>query len=357
MRGGPSGENAEAGEEYRMAIQLVSRIVLAAAAATLSCVAALADFNDRKPINYTVDGATVTGYFKVVAEAINGIMREHYPGSAATYRPGSPAGGILNIAHGKADISFTGGAPEIAFALEGKAPFKEPLKGKFQFVMLLHQGLIVHSLMTKDWADRNGIRSFADIAAKKPQMRLHVNQLANLQSTLGMYVSLFDAYGIKEEEVTKGALIHRSNSSGGFESLRDGKIDVYINGGFLPTAEVTDIARGRGLMWVSATQDRIKTAAGRWGYDTISVPKGVYPFVTEDDWTIAQWNAVVAGAHVPEETIYKFIRGMAENVERVRSVHPSLRPWAVERVVRNPTPLDYHPGAARYYREAGVLKQ
>ena len=339
-----------------MAIRFAKLMVLATSAVMASTFPALADFNDRKPISYSVDGATVTGYFKVVAEAINGIMREHYPGTDATYRPGAPAGGILNISNGKSDIIMTGGAPEIAYALEGKAPFKESLKGKFQFVMLLHQGLIVHNLMTKDWADRNGIRSFADIAAKKPQMRLHVNQLANMQSTLGMYVSLFDAYGIKEQEVTKGTVIHRSNSSGGFEALRDGKIDVYINGGFLPTAEVTDIARGRALMWVSGTQDRIKAAAGRWGYDTIRVPKGIYPFVTEDDYTIAQWNAVLAGAHVPEETIYKFIRGMAENADRVRSVHPSLKEWSVERVVRNPTPVAYHPGAARYYREKGVLK-
>src|SRR5215211_3510601 len=75
---------------------------------------------------------------------------------------------------------------------------------RHEAVMLLHNGLVVHSLMTKDWADRNGITSFADIAAKKPQMRLHVNQLANLQSTIAMYVALFDAYGIKEEEVTRG---------------------------------------------------------------------------------------------------------------------------------------------------------
>ena len=330
--------------------------VLAASLAALASMPAGAEFNDNKPITYTLDGATAGGYFKVVAEAVNGIIRETYPGSAPTYKPGSPAGGILNISRGQADFIFTGGAPEIAFALDGKAPFTEPLKGKFSFVMLLHNGLVVHSLMTKDWADRNGIHSFADIAAKKPHMRLHVNQLANLQSTLGMYVSLFDAYGIKEEEVTKGSAIFRSNASGGFEALRDGKIDVFINGGFLPTAEVADIARGRSLMWIAGEPDRIKAAAGRWGYDALVVPKGIYPFVTQDDVTIVQWNAVLAGAHVPDETVYKFIKAMADNQDRVRSIHPSLAQFAIDRVVRNPTQVPYHPGAARFYREAGVLK-
>jgi TRAP transporter TAXI family solute receptor len=330
--------------------------VLVAAAIGLAALPASADFKDKSPINYTVDGATATGYFKVVAEAINGIIRETYPGSAATYKPGSPAGGILNISRGQSDFSFTGGAPEIAFALDGKAPFTESLKGKFKFVMLLHNGLVVHSLMTKDWADRNGIASFADIAAKKPIMRLHVNQLANLQSTLGMYVALFDTYGIKEAEVTKGTTVFRSNSAGGFDALRDGKIDVFINGGFLPTAEISDIARARPLLWISGAPDKIKEAGDRWGYDAVTVTKGIYPFVTKDEATIVQWNAVVAGAHVPDETIYKFIKAMADNQGRVRSIHPSLANFSLESVSRNPTKVPYHPGAERLYREAGVLK-
>jgi uncharacterized protein len=315
-----------------------------------------AGFNDNSPINYTMDGATATGYFKVVAEAINGLMRETYPGSAATYKPGSPAGGILNISRGQSDFTFNGGATEIGYALDGKAPFTESLKGKFQFVMLLHEALVIHPLMTKEWADRNGIKSFVDIAAKKPAMRLHVNQLANLQSTVSMYVALFDAYGIKEEEVTKGFPVLRSNAAGGLDGLRDGKIDVFINGGFLPTAEVADVARGRPLLWISGDPVKNKAAADRWTNKPIAVPKGIYPFVTQDDVTIALWNAVVAGAHVPEETVYKLVKAMAQNQHRVRSIHPSLGQFAIEKVAPNPTQLSYHPGAARYYREIGLLK-
>ena len=221
---------------------------------------------------------------------MNGIVREVYPGTAATYKPGSPAGGILNISRGQSDFTFNAGATEIGYALDGKAPFTESLKGKFHFVMLLHQGLVVHSLMTKDWADRNGIKSFADIAAKKPQMRLTVNQLANLQSTISMYVSLFDAYGIKEEEVTKGSPVFRSNAAGGLDALRDGKIDVFINGGFLPTAEIADVARGRPLVWIAGDPVKNKAAADRWTNAPIAVPKGIYPFVTQDDVSIALWN-------------------------------------------------------------------
>lgn len=332
------------------------RIAIAAAMAAFCALPAHADFNDNKPISYTVDGATATGYFKVVTEAINGLVREAYPGTAATYKPGSPAGGILNISRGTSDFTFNAGATEIAYALDGKTPFTESQKGKFSFVMMLHQALMIHPLMTKDWAERNGIRSFADIAAKKPVMRLHVNQIANLQSTVSMYVALFDAFGIREDEVTKGAPVFRSNAAGGLDALRDGKIDVFINGGFLPTAEIADVGRGRPLMWISGDPIKTKAAADRWTSKVVPVPKGVYSFVTQDELTIALWNSVVAGAHVPEETVYKFVKAMAQQQDRVRAIHPSLAEFAPAKVFGNPTQLSYHPGAARYYREAGLLK-
>ena len=43
---------------------------------------------------------------------------------------------------------------------------------------------------------------------------------------------------------------------------------------------------------------------------------------------------------------------MAENGERVRSIHPTLAQFSVERAARNPTQVPYHPGAERFYRDA-----
>src|SRR5262249_45661717 len=173
---------------------------------------------------------------------------------------------------------------------------------------------------------------------------------------VSMYIALFDAYGIKEDEVTKGMQVFRSNAAGGLDALRDGKIDVFINGGFLPTAEIADVGRGRPLAWIAGDPAKTKAAAARWTSKVIPVPKGVYSFVTHDDLTIALWNSVVAGAHVSEETVYKFVKALFQNQARVRAIHPSLAEFTPEKVYGNPTQLSYHPGAARYYREVGLLK-
>ena len=338
-------------------IKAISNLGAAIAGATLMSASALAQFNDNKPISYSVDGATATGYFKVVTEAINGIVREAYPGTDATYKPGSPAGGILNLSTGRSDFAFNASPVEIKYANEGKAPFKEPYKGKFHFVMMLHEGLIVHNLMTKDWADRHGIASFDDIASKKPPMNITVNLAANLQSTVTMYQLFFGAFGINEAQATNGGKsMIRGNSATGFGALRDGKVDVFVNGGFVPTAEVIEVARGRPLQWISADSAKLAREAEKWGLKVATIPKDAYPFITKDESTLAIWNAIVVGDHVSEETVYKFTKAVMENEARMRSIHPTLAKFTRAEAVKNITGLSVHKGAARYYREAGLSK-
>jgi TRAP transporter TAXI family solute receptor len=338
-------------------IRAIQTGMIASVALFLGVASAMADFADKKPISYSVDGATATGYLKVVTESLNGIVREAYPGSDATYKPGSPAGGILNISTGKSEFTFNAAPAEISYAHEGKAPFKESLKGKFKFVMMLHNDLVIHNIMTKEWADKNGITSFEDIARKQPVMRLAVNQPANLQSTVTMYQNLFTTFGIDEKQVTNnGAGVIRANSATGLDALRDGKIDVFINGGFVPTAEITDVSRGRELVWISGSQEKMQEAAKKWGISVYKVPKDAYPFMTKDEYTNTIWNAIVAGASVPEETVYKFTKALFENQARVRAIHPTLSQFSPQNNSRNVTPMDIHPGAARYFREVGLLK-
>ncbi len=338
-------------------IKAIANLSAAIAGAALMSVSALAQFNDNKPISYSVDGATATGYFKVVTEAINGIVREAYPGTDATYKPGSPAGGILNLSTGRSDFAFNASPVEIQYANEGTAPFKEPYKGKFHFVMMLHEGLIVHNLMTKDWADRHGVASFDDIASKKPPMGITVNLAANLQSTVTMYQLFFRAFGINEAQATDGGKsMIRGNSATGFDALRDGKVDVFINGGFIPSAEVTEVARGRPLQWISADRAKLAKEAEKWGLTVATIPKGAYPFITRDESTLAIWNAIAVGDHVSEETVYKFTKAVMENEARMRSIHPTLAQFSRTEAVKNITGLSVHKGAERYYREAGLRK-
>ena len=314
-------------------------------------------FNDNKPISFSIDGASATGFAKALAEALNAIIRDVYPGSDATYKPGSPVGGILNLSSGKSDLTYSGAAVEIAYAVEGKAPYKQSLKDKVKWVTTLHLGNVAHSIANKSWADKYGIKTFKDIAAKKPPMRIGMNQRGTLQSYLGLTMAIFNTYGIQESDFEKwGGSIFRSNVNTNIEAFRDGKIDVIVNGTFLRTASIIDIARNRELVWIYGDAENMEKAAKRWGNNHVVVPKSTYPFMTRDAHTVVSYSAVLAGAHVSDETVYKWLKALDSNLKRVRSVHPAMAEFDLAKYMKNPTQLGYHPGAARFYREKGWMK-
>src|SRR5215216_2735485 len=112
----------------------MSLVHAALAASLLIALPALADFNDKKPINATVTGATPSGYPRTMVEGLNAVVRDAYPGSAVSFKPNSPGGGVLAIAEKQADFTATATGTEIRLANEGKDPYPKPLKGKFSYV-------------------------------------------------------------------------------------------------------------------------------------------------------------------------------------------------------------------------------
>src|SRR5258707_6866134 len=112
--------------------------------AMLAAFPALADFNDSKPVTATVTGATPSGYPRTMVEGLNAVVRDAYPGSAISFKPNSPGGGVLAIAEGQADFTATATGTEIRLADEGTAPYPKTLKCKFSSVMMLYANPFLH---------------------------------------------------------------------------------------------------------------------------------------------------------------------------------------------------------------------
>lgn len=331
---------------------------LAAAAACVALAApASADFGDNKPITATLTGSTPTGYPRALAEGLNAIVREAYPGSSISLKPNSPGGAVILISEGEADFTVSGTGTEIKLANEGKPPYEKSFKGKFNFVMKLFDSQLAHFIMTKAWADANGIKSWADIAAKKPKMRLAINRVDNPQTTLGGPYEVMKAYGFTYDDIRKwGGSYVLGNSSFGLDAMTDGKADVFMNVRNLGDSLIKDLAGKRDLLWIPGDAAKMQQAAAAFDNTVSTVPKGTYPFMDTDQPTINQWVAMLAGAHVSDETVYKYVKAVAEAEERVKKIGGNIRTFTTAGMVQNPSNLPYHPGALRYYKEKGLVK-
>jgi TRAP transporter TAXI family solute receptor len=333
------------------------RVVLLAAAMA-AAVPVFADFSDKQPINATVTGATPSGYPRTMVEGLNALVRDTYPGSAISFKPNSPGGGVLAIAEKQADFTATATGSEIRLASEGRAPYKTALMGKFSYVMMLYDNQFMHFVMTKEWAEANGIKNWADIAAKKPKMRLAINRPDNPQTTIGGPYEVMKAYGFAITDIEKwGGSFVLGNSQIGLDALTDGKADVFMNARNLGDSLLKDIAGKRELLWIDGDMAHMQRAADAFHFKADMVPKGTYPFMEKDYPTVRMWVSLLAGAHVPDEVVYKYVKAVAENEARVHAIGGSLKTsFATAHMARNPASLTYHPGALRYYKEKGLVK-
>jgi uncharacterized protein len=331
---------------------------MALVAALAAAAPAFADFNDKKPINATVTGATPSGYPRTMVEGLNAVVRDTYPGSAVSFKPNSPGGGVLAIAEGQADFTATATGTEIKLANEGKFPFKAPLKDKFFMAVQLYDNQFVHFLMTKEWADVNGIKSWDDIAAKKPRMRLAINRPDNPQVSIGGPYALMEAHGFTIQDIEKwGGSYVLGNSQIGLDAITDGKADVFMNARNLGDSLVKDIAGKRALLWIDGDPAKVAKGAAVFDNKMDMVPKGTYPFMEKDYPTVRMSVFLLAGKHVSEETVYKYVKALAENESRVQGIGGSLKTaFTVQKMATNPANLPYHPGALRYYKEKGLVK-
>ncbi len=333
------------------------RMLFAAAALAALAAPALAGFDDKSPITATVTGATPTGYPRAMVEGLNAVVRDTYPGSAVSFKPNSPGGGVLAIAEGQADFTATPTGTEVKLANEGRFPFKAPLKGKFSLAMMLFDAQYIHVLMTKAWADANGIRSFADIAAKKPRMRLAINRPDNPQTTIGGPYEMMKSHGFTIDDIPKwGGSYVLGNSSIGMNAILDDKADVFLNIRNLGDSLIKDVANKRPLLWIDDDPAKVKQAAAAFDNSVAMVPKGTYPFMEKDYPTIRQWVALLVGAHTPDEVVYKYVKAIAENQDRVQKIGGSIKAFTTANMTNNPAGLPFHPGALRYYKEKGMVK-
>ena len=84
-----------------------------------------------------------------------------------------------------------------------------------------------------------------------------------------------------------------------------------------------------------------------------TIAAGTYPGQDKAVNTIAQPNFLAVNASVDENHVYLLTKAMYENLPFLQAIHPATKAMAVEKALAG-LPVPLHPGAARYYKEAGL---
>jgi uncharacterized protein len=141
------------------------------------------------------------------------------------------------------------------------------------------------------------------------------------------------------------------------DALMNRRIAGMFLGGGVPTGAVTQTFAALGsdqVVLLEVTDDQlVQLRASYPVWQRFVIPAGTYPGQEEPVRTIAQPNILVTTSDVDDEVIYLVLKTIWDNMGTLHRHHAATRTMHLDRAVEG-LPVPLHPGAVRFYREAGI---
>ncbi len=194
----------------------------------------------------------------------------------------------------------------------------------------------------------SGIKTFEDLKGK----RVNIGNPGSGQR--GTMEVLMERYGWDKGDFKLASELKASEQS---KALCDNKIDamVYVVGH--PSGAIKEATTSCDSVIVEVAGDKVDALIGDNSYyRTATVPGGMYKGNDADTMTFGVGATFVSSTNVPEDTVYHIVKAVFENFDTFKKLHPAFANLKKEEMVKDGLSAPLHPGAEKYYREAGLLK-
>lgn len=166
-----------------------------------------------------------------------------------------------------------------------------------------------------------------------------------------------EAHGVTRESIAKnGGVVETMGYAQELQAYQDGNIDVAFFAGGLPLGMLSQVENSPGFDLVPFEEEAMKKVIEALpGVSEAVIPAGTYKNQTEDVRAMYFVNHLVTSADVDEEIVYQATKLMMEKYAEFHGLFPGAEEIDDKDPLANNF-LPVHPGAERYYREAGLLK-
>lgn len=219
-----------------------------------------------------------------------------------------------------------------------EAGFRAPLK-KLRAIAATYPNYI-HIVASRE----SGIRTLEDLKGKRisvgaPKSGTELNARA-----------IFKAAGLTYQDMGRVEFLPYAES---VELIKNRQLDATLQSSGLGMAAIRDLAAMMPINFIEIPSEvvaKIESPA----YQPGVIPAGTYDGQDQDVATIAITNLLVTHEDVDEEIAYQMTKLMFENLDRLVNAHSAAKAIRLENAAKG-LPIPLHPGAERYYKEAGVL--
>lgn len=317
-------------------MRLTKKISLFAAAAAITASTAVL----AAPTFINVLTGGTSGVYYPIGVALSQLYSNGIEGSKTSVQATKASVENLNLLQaGRGELAFALG-DSVADAWNGveDAGFKAPLK-KIRAIAGTYPNYIQIVANAE-----SGIKTLEDLKGKRisvgaPKSGTELNARA-----------IFEAAGLTYKDMGKVEFLPYAES---VELIKNRQLDATLQSSGLGMAAIRDLASTMKISFVAIPADvtaKIDNAA----YEAATIPAGTYDGQDADVPTVAITNILVTHEGVSDEVAYQMTKLMFDNLGRLGTAHSAAKDIKLETATKN-LPIPLHPGAERFYKEAGAL--
>ena len=246
-------------------------------------------------------------------------------------------GSVQNVMEVRArggDYVFTSPPSLVASARQGAGAFEGQDNPAFDEIRALFPipSLTMHFVMAED----TGVTRFAGMAG-------HTILLGKGSFGAREGEKYLEMFGIADE--VQIADVELSNA---VPALQNDQIDGFVTAGSFPAPNVVEAAASSGIHLVSLTDEQVEQT----GSTRVVIPAGTYAGQEEDVVTTSLPVVAYTTTQMDDETAYQLTKSFWENKDRMAQGAPWWK--GVDESLLDNIQTTIHPGAIRYYQEAGI---
>ena len=292
--------------------------------------------------NISIATGGTGGVYYPMGGGLAAVLSSKVPGMSAT---AEVTGGSVD------NLNLIGtGKPYIGFSMADAAKDAQVGEGKFagKKVDLRTLMILYPNLMHVATVESTGIKSMKDLKGKR------VSTGAPGSATEVMAFRLLEAAGLDKDKDVKRERLSVAES---VNAVKDRKIDAFFWVGGLPTAAVTDLANSPGMKIVMIdTTEEVPAMNKKYGnlYFPTVIPKATYTGMAKDNKVAAVANILVVNANMSNEEAYKIVKAVFDNKLDLVRTHQEYMNVSLENQKAKSTPIEFHPGALKYFKEKNI---
>lgn len=289
--------------------------------------------------NISIGTGGTGGVYYPLGGGFAAALSKHVPGMQATAEvTGGSVSNLQLIATGKPYIglSMVDAAKD---AMNGEGKFKDKGKVNVRTLLVLYPNRM-HVVTTT----ATGIKTLKDLQGK----RMSVGSIGS--ATEVMTTRLLESAGVEVQR-------ERLSVAESVNALKDGKIDAFSWVGGLPTAGVTDLASTPGItIQMIDHTEAIPGMVKKYGnlYYPDVIPMSTYKGMAADNKNASIANILVASEGMSDQTAYNIVKTILEKQDELKLVHKAAAEIQAKNQKNASTPVPFHPGALKYFKEKGI---